>query len=267
MTFKKEELDNLSSLLSSSNSADIQVAFQILEGTEDTTVLEYFASDFFAMYVIAKELGAPQYKQKHHSVWENRHTVEAFLDRINIPEINAGMKSRRNIVGSSKMKSNLVKLCKGNILDANKIALFIFKKCGLGLNYLVSELDDNELRPILADLKNGKKLILANRDLTKVPKVIFEFTDLELLSLSSNKIASIPKEIQKLVHLKYLFLDANPIKKIAPEISKLKELEYIDLRGVHVHLKAGEVTRMKKLEPVLIGWAGSYKGPIDYPEE
>ncbi len=257
MTLSKKEIENLSELLISADDANLEIVFELLKGIDDKEVIKSLASEFFALY----KVGVASLSTEIRFRTSNEHLdmFESFLRQTEDEGVLAAMKSRAAVVLGIQAAANLRKITKNTILDTKKIALIVYNKCNIGLDFLVSELSDDELRPIILKYKRGKELILNHCRLKKIPKVVFEMTDIESLSLAHNQIKTITKDIGKLVNLKYLFLEWNPIKKVHPNIKKLTKLDYVNVEVTN--LEGEEKKKLNELEGVVVNWVDSYKNP------
>lgn len=258
MTLSKKEIQNLSELLISANDTNLDIALELLKGIDDKEVIKSLASEFFALYkvgVASNITSEITFKMSYEYI----NKFESFLKQTEDEDVLKAMKSKASIVLGVKAASHLRKLTKDTILDTKKIALIIYNKCNIGLDFLVKELNEEELLPIILKYKRGKELILNNCRLKTIPKVVFELTEIESLSLAHNQIKTITKDIGKLVNLKYLFLDWNPIKKIHSNIKKLTKLEYINAEVTQ--LEGKEKKMVNELEGVVINWVNNPENP------
>jgi hypothetical protein len=94
---------------------------------------------------------------------------------------------------------------------------------------IITEEETDE--PVGYMIKDGEVigLRLGGCSLSKIPEVIFEFTELELLDLSRNKIEVISGQIQRLRRLEDLRLDDNRISEFPDEIGHLEGLKSLSL--------------------------------------
>ena len=72
-------------------------------------------------------------------------------------------------------------------------------------------------------------LNLSNKNLDKIPSLVFDCKNLEKLNISHNKLSSIPKEIQTLKKLKVLNLSYNKLTYIPAPICRLPKLKTLDI--------------------------------------
>jgi len=89
---------------------------------------------------------------------------------------------------------------------------------------IISEEETDE--PTGYMVKDGEvtELRLRQCSLSKIPEIIFEFTELELLDLIDNNIKVIPWQIQWLKKLEHLYLTGNKISELPDEIGYLERL-------------------------------------------
>lgn len=70
----------------------------------------------------------------------------------------------------------------------------------------------------IQNLKNLRRLNLANNQLLEISEVLGELRNLTHLDLSNNKIKYLPSKVANLSKLESLFLDGNPFNSLPPEI-------------------------------------------------
>jgi len=93
-------------------------------------------------------------------------------------------------------------------------------------------LADNQLKHLplsFKKCKQVKELNLSNNQLRVFPQEVLKLTKLEKLDLSHNYLTEIPPEIGKLKKLKELYLNNNQLVKLPNQIARLKNLETIYL--------------------------------------
>jgi len=108
-----------------------------------------------------------------------------------------------------------------------------------------------DLEALIAKAKNYplQQLYIINfkNSVTKVPKSISNFHDLNLLALYNNKISQLPPELNSLVALKKLYVDMNPVSALTPAINKLNNLDTLGI--VKTLITDAEVNRIKQQLP------------------
>jgi hypothetical protein len=108
-----------------------------------------------------------------------------------------------------------------------------------------------DLEALIAKAKNYplQQLYIINfkNSVTKVPKSISNFHDLNLLALFNNKITQLPPELSLLVSLKKLYVDMNPVSVLTPAINKLNNLDTLGI--VKTLITDAEVNRIKQQLP------------------
>lgn len=255
MGLSKKEIKNLSELLISADGDNVQVALEIIKGAKEPNIEKMLATELYALYKIGVE--SKNDSRIYRTInWDHHREIETILKRIDDADVQNAVKSKLGVVVGFKMRANLKKLTTNTILDPKRIALIIFNKCNLGLDYLTAELEDDEIRPILLRFKKDNVFDISRKRLNKIPKVFFEFTDLEYVNFNNNLIKTIPKEIAKLTKLKYLDMSWSPLTKVNPAISKLKHLEILDLASTN--LKPDEQKKLNALG-VKINWEANTK--------
>nr|XP_022313023.1 malignant fibrous histiocytoma-amplified sequence 1 homolog [Crassostrea virginica]XP_022313024.1 malignant fibrous histiocytoma-amplified sequence 1 homolog [Crassostrea virginica] len=95
--------------------------------------------------------------------------------------------------------------------------------------------------------RGKKKLKMTGRELSDIPKVIFQIHELEILDLSPEresclnyKLLAVPRGICKLTNLNVLILDTNELRELPEEICQLVNLESMALSNNSLdHLPKG----------------------------
>ncbi|MDO9253984.1 MAG: hypothetical protein Q7U54_00625 [Bacteroidales bacterium] len=82
---------------------------------------------------------------------------------------------------------------------------------------------------------------------TKVPKTISNFHDLNFLALYNNKISQLPPEFNTLVSLKKLYVDMNPISVLTPTINMMANLDTLGIAKTSI--ADLELSRIKQQLP------------------
>jgi hypothetical protein len=113
--------------------------------------------------------------------------------------------------------------------------------------------NNNHLKTLpleFASLRGLVHLRLSRCNLTSVPPVLLQMTQLEELKLACNPISSLPDELAGLVGLKRLHVDCCQLAEFPRVLTRLPRLEFLDLHG-NYHISAlpdADVTAMPKLE-------------------
>lgn len=233
MPLSSKELANLSQLLTSAEDKNIELALTILQAIQSKDILRGLVTELFALYKIGKETHNDT-KIYSSICWQHFHQITHYLELLNDPTILEAMHSRLSVVLGFKMGTNLKKITQNTILDPTKIALIIFNKCGLGLDYLTSELPDRALRPILLQFKRGTAFSMPHKRLKKIPSLLFEFTDLEYINLNNNQIKTIPKGVEALKELRHLFIAWNPLTSVHAKLHQLPQLSFLDVAATNL---------------------------------
>ncbi len=114
-----------------------------------------------------------------------------------------------------------------------QIKILILESCTLG-----------KIPERIFDLKELKFLCLNDNFVSVIPERMKNLAKLEYFGLSLSHgffrhkwtISKLPKEIYELSELHYLELSGNDITKISPEITRLKKLKYLDLEDNAISL-------------------------------
>lgn len=112
------------------------------------------------------------------------------------------------------------------------------------------------LRRWPVDLENHKdaiSLILSGNELTEVPAVIAEFTELRVLDLSKNRLRRLPNEVTLLKNLWRLIIDDNDIEQLPDEIGQLVNLRDVYVRKNRLTSLPESLCDLSKLRELFLG--------------
>ncbi|MDW3649863.1 MAG: COR domain-containing protein [Bacteroidia bacterium] len=96
--------------------------------------------------------------------------------------------------------------------------------------------------------KDSKQLDLTGLKLTKLPKIIGDLPNLELLHLAWNELSSLPEEIGSLKCLKTLHLSSNKFENIPKQITGLKNLKEFYARKNLIEIIPDYISDFSNLE-------------------
>ena len=235
MGYTPSEFKNISNLLLSVDDANVELAFVLIKGIE---VSKDLISELFAIY----KLGTRQHAERA------KEALMIFVDDSD--GLLYLIKNRSDLDGSSPRKTIKKMASKCADIDPMKLAMALYNRYGEGLQYLVSELPEKDLKELLSSfLKNGK-FELTDKKITKVPTPLFtDYTNIKELVLSNNEIKTLPAGIGKLLALEKLDLSKNKLNKINKAIGKLKNLKELNLAGNYdIEEFPKEIGELKSLE-------------------
>ena len=245
--YTKEELENLSKLLLSADEANLEIAFELIRQGGATKDL---VTELFAIY----KMDIRRYKR------EAKELLEGIAPNVaGLAEALKGRAYLDSTASSSNIKK-YVKKCPS--IDPKKLTLAIYNKYDSGYQYIFSNFSDDEIEPLVAPKIKGNKLDLVRKVISKIPKALSRFEDLEIIDFRYNAIGSLPTYIDKLKSLKELRLRSNNIKKVNKNIAKLKHLEVLDLCWNKVVSLPDELANMESLKELYLDY-NSFK---EFPE-
>ena len=113
-------------------------------------------------------------------------------------------------------------------------------------------MNQNELLKIIKEAKEDKRtyLDLSGENITELPEVIGELTNLEWLNLSYNQLSTLPEVIGQLTNLKELDLYNNQLSILPEKIGQLTNLEKLHLNNNQLSTfpeVIGQLTNLKEL--------------------
>jgi Leucine-rich repeat (LRR) protein len=119
-----------------------------------------------------------------------------------------------------------VEMSKNNKIDLSEYNLLLD---WLGANGMSCKSDKTIEK--LYWLTNIKKLVLANKNISRLPESIYLLSGLEELDLSNNLLTVLPENITKLRSLKKLNISSNKLNDLPLEFFRLYSLKLIDIRN------------------------------------
>jgi internalin A len=111
----------------------------------------------------------------------------------------------------------------------------------------LSGLDLSTIPASISELKNLKKLSLAQNIIEEIPRDLFELEQLSWLSLENNKIMFIPRDIGKLCELKELYLGNNSLSSLPNEIGRLTKLEILHINNNRIENIPNSISNLDEL--------------------
>lgn len=95
--------------------------------------------------------------------------------------------------------------------------------------------------------QNISKLDLSHKNLTSIPKEVFELKNLKKLNLSGNRLKNVPKEIERLTLLENLDISNNHISNFYAKICRLKKLRKLNLNNNSIRQIPRQIENLKYL--------------------
>lgn len=273
MELNKEEIQNLSELLLSVDDSNTQIAFGIMNGQQG-----FFRELFTEIFVIYKLAENKEIKNSAYQFLQK----QANTDIAPIINSNIMLGQKGNVIPTEltiRKNINSYVEMSNNQLDGKKMALALYNKYGVGLNFLLKNLSDQLKINLLKSFITGTSFKLHNCSLSKIPEELYAFTDLTEIDLSHNKIKTIPAKIKvfqkletlilsknqinklnkalaSLPHLKKLDISSNKFKEFPPVLAKIEQLEELNIHELH-YTMLGEVyqvpdafTQLKSLKKI-----------------
>jgi internalin A len=93
----------------------------------------------------------------------------------------------------------------------------------------LSGLNLSAVPDLIAQLTNLQALHLSKNQLGAIPDSIAELTNLQFLYLHNNRITAIPDSLARLANLRTLFLDDNQLTTVPDSLARITQLGYLDL--------------------------------------
>lgn len=246
MKFSVEDLQNLSELLLSVDDNNTRIAFGIMN-SQQAFPKELF-TETFVIYKLSEddEIKSSAY----HFLEKQTHT-----DITPIVNTNIMLGQRGNVIPTEQtIRKNInsyVDMSKGQ-LNGNKMALALYHKYGVGLNFLLKNLNQPLKITLLKSFIRGTSFKLNNCSLSKIPEELYAFTDLTEIDLSNNKIKTIPAKVKVFEKLESLILSKNQINKLNTALAVIPNLKKLDISSNKFKEFPLVLTKLKKLEELNI---------------
>jgi|GEM_PF-2734920 len=239
-----EQIEKVSSLLLSIDDASTKVALSILENQPFPVEL---MTEIFLLYHTTPDDAIKKIAEgliKEHGsqdLQKRRHSFKSL-----------GTPAELESANENTIKKNIKKLVTGNELDGVKLAKALYKKYGVGANYLLYETDEADQKEMLQTFIKGTVLKINGLALPTFPGVTYEFPELTEIDISDNNIKSIPAKIKTFKNLKVLNLAKNGIENIHKNITQLDRLEEFYINKNHYYHPLPEfffdLVSLKKLD-------------------
>lgn len=110
--------------------------------------------------------------------------------------------------------------------------------------------DYNKLKNKIEKLDSSKDFFHFWGNTKKIPKELFNLTNLKTLSISGTNITEIPKEISKLKNLERLSFSGNKLSSLPEEIYKMENLKYVDFDNNEFSEFPDKLLNLKNLESI-----------------
>lgn len=246
MELSVKELQNLSDLLLSVDDNNTRIAFGIMNGQE------IFPQKLFTeTFVIYKLVEDKEIKDSAYRFLERQ--AHADIRPIINTNIMLGKKGHVNPTEQTIRKNieAYVAMSKGQ-LDGKKMALALYHKYGVGLNFLLKNLSDQLKINLLKSFITGTSFKLNNCALSKIPDELYTFTDLTEIDLSQNKIKTIPAKIKVFQKLEVLILSKNQINKLNKALASIPNLKKLDISSNKFKEFPPVIAQLEKLEDLNI---------------
>jgi Leucine-rich repeat (LRR) protein len=261
------QIEQLSRLLTSADSANIELGVQIIKGGG---MPENLLEELFYAYKVCNDKKVKIELKKVIQI----NASASVLDALNKRDMLFNADSIINVSRwqSSTMEKDIFKAIKkyssfSNEISWGKIASFIYDNYGYGGRYIFAqEKEGSLLRKHILDKSIVNNILNFNTIFIKgipdyntsfiypyitpypFPKEILDYTTLQNLDISGCQILSLPEEFDKLSSLKNLNLSHNFLSKLPLSFEKLQQLEVLDLSGNEFTTFPKEIMNLKNLK-------------------
>lgn len=260
MEFSHSEIEHLSDLFLSVDNENTRLAFELMGQRAFPKIL---LTEVFAVY----KLSTDQDLVSKAETLLRKHGSDRLQNAMNW---RLKLNDDGSLYGATEktIAKNIHSYCDGKELVGAKLAQAMYRKFGVGVNYLLNYTEPEERLKSLKVFISGTVFKLRSAALTKFPPEIFEFPDLTEIDLSFNKIKTIPAKIKVFKNLKVLRLTGNNLKKINKGILQLPELKALYLNGnlmTDFPEIITEIQQLEKLDITGMTNVNMYRG-LEIPE-
>jgi tetratricopeptide (TPR) repeat protein len=199
----RQIIQNLKNLLESNESANLKLAFQIMEAGGAPSIL---LTHLLAIKFWHRDNLIRQEAQK----LLNRFATESLLQFVR----QTWRQSFREEHQEVKINEQLLLLSQNPQIDAATLGLMSLKLRKRGGKFCLEQ----KVAPyllVLGELVQHRELNLTHYELTFLPKEIGQFPDLLTLNISGNLFKNVPRELTNLVNLEQLYYYRTPLTKSA----------------------------------------------------
>ncbi len=204
---------------------------------------------------------APTDLQQHvRTHWRTslRDKVQSYYLRnlVKHPELDVGeFMVMRTRVSWAGIRSNVQRSYLKETIDLSQMGLVrlpdsmaslkSIRKVNLSINH---QLDFTQIFSVLKELPALEEIILSNCKMSSFPMEVLELKQLKKLDIAQNQIKVLPGELQQLKDLEELILDGNPLHTLEPSFFQLKNLKKLFARNCELENIPSEVQHLKQLQ-------------------
>lgn len=211
-SFNKEEFDNLLNLVISGQRENIELAYSMVEHSNDIELQKKFENVIEKMF-----LGNKIDSTKKEDVIKFFEATLLDLNERSLNEIPKVVFGVKNLAWLMLNKNNLSSLPL-EITTLNKL--------------IVLECRNNKFTDFpkeLLSMHQIQELVFSDNAISELPESIGKLTELDVLNFKNNRIKSIPKSFGNLIELDEVYLDWNEISEIPESIGNLSKLKRLSL--------------------------------------
>lgn len=261
------QIEQLARLLISTDSANVELAIQIIKGGG---MPENLLEELFYAYKVCNDKKVKAELKKVIQINASPSVLEALNKRdmlFNVDTIVSASRWRNSTMEKDIFKSIKKYSSFSNEINWGKIASFIYDNYGYGGRYIFAmDNNENSLKKHILDKNIIDKILNFNDIFMKgipdyntsfvypyitpypFPKEILDYTELAKLDISGCQISSLPEEFATLGLLKTLDLSHNFLSKLPKSFVRLEQLEILNLSGNEFATFPTEVLALKNLK-------------------
>ena len=212
----EDQIEKINKLLSSPDEASVRVGLRLVDS-------DNFSPELLeALFVITRVAPAG----------DVRDAAQSLLERHGSPELLAIAERRFDLHGEATeetIRKNIKKYTKDNELDALRLTRALYRMTGGGIVSLLDMVDEAEQLALVRNFVRGATFDMRGTGLTKLPKALAHFPELEVIDVRDNYLGSVPASIKVFTRLKRLLLGGNRLKSVNAKVGELTALEVLDL--------------------------------------
>ena len=212
----EDQIDKINKLLSSPDVASVRVGLQLVDA-------DNFSPELLEAVFLLTRVFHDGATSEAADELLRRHGSPALLA---VAERDFDLHSEAT---EETIRKNIKKYTKDNELDPLRLARALYRKTGKGIVTLLDAVDEEEQAALVRNFVRGATFDMRGTGLTKLPKALVKFPELEVIDARDNYLGSLPASIKVFTKLKQLLLGGNRLKSVNANVGQLPALEVLDL--------------------------------------
>lgn len=228
MEYDPKAEEKIQALLDSKTTANIELAFSLLQNLELSEVFARYLAFHFPIKCLEHEVALAQISQIEE--------INCAFSKITyLPENLGHFKKLRRF----ELECNRIKEIPASIGDLKQLEYISFYDCDPAVEYV---------DPAIGQLQNLKELLLGVNQIKKLPETLYNCSTLQCLDLSENPISILSEKIQNLQQLEWLDLNFSKLKALPKGLLRLKKLRTLLLDNLSLYEDLELIGAIQSLE-------------------